>query len=264
MHDPLAPDLQPEVLDRRRWLRWAAGGGASALAGCATFGPKPAARGRSQPVAFSTAELVDGLPQGWLPHVMRRDRRTTEYRCVQKDGRQVLEAVARKATSGLRCAVDVDPHRTPWLQWSWRVDRFPEDAALDDDERDDSPARVIVAFDGDSRRLGLRDLMFAELVELLTGQPLPFAMLMYSWDGRAPVEQVIAYPRSGRIQYLVVESGSARTGQWLSYRRNVLDDYRQVFGAEPGRIHHVGVLNDSDDLQLELQSWFGDIAFEAS
>lgn len=89
-------------------------------------------------------------------------------------------------------------------------------------------------------------------------------MLMYSWDGRAPVEQVIAYPRSGRIQYLVVESGSARTGQWLSYRRNVLDDYRQVFGAEPGRIHHVGVLNDSDDLQLELQSWFGDIAFEAS
>lgn len=169
MHDPLAPDLQPEVLDRRRWLRWAAGGGASALAGCATFGPEPAARGRSQPVAFSTAELVDGLPQGWLPHVMRRDRRTTEYRCVQKDGRQVLEAVARKATSGLRCAVDVDPHRTPWLQWSWRVDRFPEDAALDDDERDDSPARVIVAFDGDSRRLGLRDLMFAELVELLTG-----------------------------------------------------------------------------------------------
>jgi hypothetical protein len=151
--------------------------------------------------------------------------------------------------------------RAPWLAWSWRVDRFPNGASIADDERDDSPARIVLAFDGDAGTLRLRDRMFSDLVELVTGQPLPFATLMYAWDGEAVPEQVIAYPRSSRIQYLVVESGAQRTGRWLTYRRNVRDDYRRVYGAEPGRIRQVGVLCDSDDLALDLNAWFGDIVF---
>ena len=122
----------------------------------------------------------------------------------------------------------------------------------------------MLAFDGDSKTLRLRDRLFADLVELITGQTLPFATLMYAWDGEAAAEQVIAYPRSSRIQYLVVEQGAERSGRWLSYRRDVRDDYRRVYGTEPGRIRHVGVLCDSDDLKLELRSWFGDIAFAAA
>lgn len=203
------------------------------------------------------------MPDGWRTHAMRRDRALTDYRVVRRDGRQVLEAHALRSSSGLRCDVDIDPLRTPWLSWSWRVDQFPSEASIADDERDDSPARIVVTFDGDPRTLRLRDRMFSELVEVVTGKPLPFATLMYAWDGEAAPDQVIAYPRSSRIQYLVVERGAQRTGRWLGYRRNLCDDYRRVFGAEPGRIRQVGVLSDSDDLKLELISWFGDIEFRA-
>jgi hypothetical protein len=212
-------------------------------------------------VPFSTARKLGAVPDGWYAHVMRRDRELTDYRVVRRDGRQVLEAHALRSTSGLRCDVDIDPLRTPWLSWSWRCDQFPSGVSIADDERDDSPTRIVLTFDGDLRTLRLRDRMFSELVELVTGQPLPFATLMYAWDGQAAPEQVIAYPRSSRVQYLVVESGAQRTGRWLSYRRNVRDDYRRVYGAEPGRIRQVGVLSDSEDLKLELFSWFGDIAF---
>jgi hypothetical protein len=215
------------------------------------------------PARFSAGRVIDGLPEGWRPHVMRLDRRLTNYRVVRREGRQVLEATARQSTSGLRCDVDIDPLQTPWLQWGWRVDRFPDGATIADDERDDSPARIVLAFDGDHGTLGTRDRIFKDLVELLTGKALPFATLMYVWDGEAPLEKVIAYPRSGRIQYLVVESGAGGAGRWLSYRRNVRDDYRRVFGAEPGRIRHIGVLSDSDDLKVEVQSWFDDITFDA-
>jgi hypothetical protein len=238
------------------------------LAGCAVTpsgapAPEQAAL-QDGPVPFSSARDLGALPGGWHTHLMRRDRSATDYHLVQRDGRRVLEAHALRASSGLRCDVDIDPLRTPWLSWSWRVDQFPSEASIADDDRDDSPARLVLTFDGDSRTLRLRDRMFSELVEMVTGQPLPFATLMYAWDGEAAPEQVIAYPRSARIQYLVVERGAQRTGRWLSYRRNVRDDYRRVYGSEPGRIRQVGVLCDSDDLQLELMAWFGDIAFAAT
>ncbi len=219
---------------------------------------RPAPQG---PVPFSTARTLGVVPDGWHAHVMRRDRDHTDYRVVRRDGRQVLEAHALRSTSGLRCDVDIDPLRTPWLSWSWRVDQFPSGASIADDERDDSPARIVLTFEGDTRTLAFRDRMFSELVELVTGQPLPFATLMYAWDGEAAPEQVIAYPRSARIQYLVVERGAQRAGRWLSYRRNVREDYRRIYGTEPGRIRQIGVLCDSEDLKLELFSWFGDIAF---
>jgi hypothetical protein len=248
---------------RREGLRRLAAVGALPLVGCAVAPETPTPPATSSVAGlpqFSRARSLGAPPEGWQAHVIRRDRSLTDYRIVRRDGRQVLEAHALRSTSGLSCNVDIDPLRRPWLSWSWRVDRFPAGVSIADDERDDSPARIVLAFDGDASTLRLRDRMFSDLVELVTGQPLPFATLMYTWDGEAAPEQVIAYPRSGRIQYLVVEKGAQRTGRWLAYRRNVRDDYRRIYGTEPGRIRQVGVLCDSDDLALELQAWFGDIA----
>lgn len=194
---------------------------------------------------------------------MRRDRGLTVYESVERDGRRAVHAVADASTSALRCDVDIDPLSTPWLSWEWCVDRFPDNISVADDERDDSPARVVVAFDGDDATLAPRDRMFREMVEFLTGTALPFATLMYVWDGQAEPESVLAYPRTGRVQYLVVESGAASAGRWLGYRRNVADDYRRVFRAEPGRIRHVGLLADSDDLKLRTESWFANLAFSS-
>ncbi|WP_341891379.1 DUF3047 domain-containing protein [Variovorax sp. YR752] len=249
---------------RRRCCAALAASAAGTLAACAGHRiqvPKELASPRVP--AFSAAAAATELPAGWAPHIMRRDRPPTQYRLHERDERVVVHAVAEHSTSGLRCDVDIDPHATPWLGWEWRVDRFPRGASVADDERDDSPARVVLAFDGDMRQLRLRDLMFMEQVELFTGKTLPFATLMYTWDGEAAVDSVIAYPRSSRIQYLVVEQGPARAGRWLRYRRNVVDDYRRVFGADPGPIRHVGVLTDSDDLRLRVESWFGDITLTA-
>ena len=106
--------------------------------------------------------------------------------------------------------------------------------------------------------------MFYEQVELFTGIRLPFATLTYVWDGQLPVGRVVPYSRTSRIQYQVVESGSARAGQWLSYERNVFDDFARVFGqVPPGRIVSVGVLTDSDDLKNEVEAWYGDIGLFA-
>ena len=52
-------------------------------------------------------------------------------------------------------------------------------------------------------------------------------------------------------------------GGWLAYRRNVVDDYRRVFGADPGPVRDVGVMTDSDDLKTRSETWYGDLSFHA-
>lgn len=241
-----------------------AGGGL--LAGCVSA-PRPVAE--SPPVArsvvpFSGAPVDGGPPPGWQPYVMRRDKARTVYGTARVDERTVLHAHADKSSSGLYCAVDVDPQVTPWLRWQWRVEALHVQASVQDDHTEDTPTRIVVAFDGDVSRLPLRERLFFEQVELFTGNRLPYATLTYVWDGRLSVGQVLPYARSQRIQYQVVESGSAGLGRWLAYERNVVEDFQAVFGEmPPGRITSVGVLTDSDDLKNEVQAWYGDIGLHA-
>jgi hypothetical protein len=256
-----AADVPPVLVDRRRLCLGAIA--LSGLAGCGTVREQPRPTSCAGLTLFSAAGPLGGWPDCWQEQVMRRDLASTRYQLVERANRRVLHAVANRATSGLRCDVDIDPIATPWFSWGWRVDSLETTATVAADELDDCPVRVILAFDGDTSLLSPRERLFHELVGTLTGYTLPFATLMYVWDGQAGVESVFDYPRSARIRYLVVESGAARTGHWLHYRRNVADDYRRVFGAEPGRLRSVGVLTDSDDLRTNTEAWYTDMAFAA-
>ena len=271
-----AASLRSVDHNRRRLVRALPGLGAvvaggGVLSGCASL--LPAGPGAAQSSVAEHAAVVpfsqqfpNGVPpQGWEPYIIRRNLAQTSYAVENMDGRTVLHANANGASSGLHCPVDINPLITPWLRWQWRVDSLHEEATVMDDDVEDTPARVIVAFDGDVSRLSLRDRMFYEQVELFTGNKLPYATLTYVWDGQLPVGRVVPYARTPRIQYQVVESGPRQLGRWLQYERNVVDDFVKVFGQlPPGRISSVGVLTDSDDLKNQVEAWYGDIGLYAA
>lgn len=252
--------------DRRRLLQLggtALGMSAAGLLGAGCSSLRPATPVHSEVARFSNSrQLADGLPAGWRLHVTRPDRPVTGYGLQRIDDRLALHAVAESSTSGVRCDVDIDLARRPWLRWEWRVDSIAADATAADDDQDDCPARVVLGFAGDMRRLSLRDRLFGDQVELFTGEALPFATLCYLWDGQAAPETVLPYARSSRIRYLVVESGNAATGRWQTYRRNVVADFQRVYGEAPGRLLSVGVLTDSDDLKGRAEAWYGDLVIE--
>ena len=254
---------------RRQWLASALGLGAAAagLGGCAGTPhadnhPADAAADVTpapQVVPFSAA-AAGGPPAGWRPYALRKDLTRTRYTVVPEGERRVLNARAAASATGLRCAVHIDPTQHGKLQFSWRVRDVPPQANVAEAVHDDCPARIIVAFEGDDARLPLRDRLFFDQVELFTGQRLPYATLMYVWDGgRHAVESVHRNHRTARIQYLTVESGAHRAGRWLHYQRDVVADYQRVFGEAPGNIIGVGVLTDADALKLQLEAWYGDI-----
>ena len=72
----------------------------------------------------------------------------------------------------------------------------------------DSVVRVVLSFEGDRFRLSSRDHMLSELVQLMTGGPLPYATLMYVWCTTRETGSVITNPRTERIRKPV--PGTAR------------------------------------------------------
>jgi hypothetical protein len=244
-------------------LRAASAAALLLLAACAATpaGDAPEAVALPRVQSFSGHPPGEALPQGWRPWTLSRFKRPTEYRLVDYHGHTVVRARASSSASGLVHPLELDPLTHPLLQWRWKVEDLI--AAADNTQKhlEDSPVRLVVSFSGDIETLPLRDRMFFDNVRLVTGQQLPYATLMYIWENRAPVETVIDNMHTSRIKMIVVESGRDRIGQWQDVTRNVVEDYRRAFGADPQRITAVGIMTDTDNTGENAHAWYGDIAF---
>jgi Protein of unknown function (DUF3047) len=85
----------------------------------------------------------------------------------------------------------------------------------------------------------------------------------YIWDTTAPAESVFKSEKTGTVTYVVVRSGPADLGRWITERRNVHEDYKRIFGEEPGDPAGVSFGIDSDDVKGTAESYIGRILFRA-
>ena len=76
-----------------------------------------------------------------------------------------------------------------------------------------------------------------------------------------PAETVLRSPYTDRVRMIVVESGAQRIGQWISVRRNVLEDFRRAYDEEADDIVAVGLMTDPGDDGSRRRSFYGDITF---
>jgi hypothetical protein len=237
-----------------------------ALAGCADLPERahPAAEADApggSVTAFSLAQPGLELPGAWRPWRLSRLKKLTAYELVDYNGSVVVKAMSAASASGLVHPLDIEPRELPVLRWRWKVPRLIEGANNARRNAEDAPVRVVLSFDGDLASLPLEDRMFFDRIRALTGHELPYATLMYIWENQAEPGTVIPNPHNGRIQMIVAESGSARTGTWKLESQNVYEDYKRAFGAEPGRITAIAVMTDTDNTGATVEAYYGDIAF---
>lgn len=148
------------------------------------------------------------------------------------------------------------------LSFAWQIDALAVGADLATAEGDDSPVRIVLAFDGDRSRLSPRVHRLSEMSRLLTGEDLPYATLAYVWSNTDAPGTVVVNRRSDRIRKIVVESGAERLGQWLTYERDVQADFRAAFGEAPGPLLAIAVMTDTDNTQSALQAWYGPLSLQ--
>ena len=169
-----------------------------------------------------------------------------------EDRGSVLRACADGAASGLFRELDVDLERTPVLRWSWWIDAPVAVADVRTRAGDDFAARVYVVFSG--------GLAFWRTTSLV-----------YVWADAGAPDGFWANPFTDNVRMLAVNRGAADSGSrsgarsgWNSVRRNVVDDYRAAFDAEPPSIAAVAIMTDTDQTGARAVARYGELWFEAA
>lgn len=258
-------------------MRRAAAAAALALAACAAPHDDPLVwsdelarelpleEGDVVEVARFSRQAPGEVAPPWETYVVLRGNVPTDYRLVEIDGVTVLAAEGREGGSALRRKVHVDPHRQPWLEWRWRV---PAPAAgeppLGVTSAKSPAARLSIGFHGDTAKLDFEDRAKLRLANVLTAHGLPYASLIYVWRPGMPLETVYASPHTERVRFIVVENRDYGGPEWLTVRRNVVDDYRRAFGEDPGDIVAFGLMTDFGDDGSPRRTHYGDITLRRS
>lgn len=164
-----------------------------------------------------------GLPISWqfidssgnLQPVTSDIMSEEEYFEIQKEnGNRFLRAVTYDRAHRLilmnKQRFDWNLTRHPRLAWRWRALKLPAGAREDVDDKNDSGAAVYVTFS--------RDWL---------GRP---KSIKYVYSSTLPVGTVVSF---GRLKVLVISSGIDGTGDWQQVDRDVVQDYRALFGGDP-------------------------------
>jgi hypothetical protein len=167
----------------------------------------------------------------------------TDYHVVHEGTNFFLQAVADKTCSAFSVKLNIKPPPKLTLRWRWKIDCAPTNGSERVTNRFDHAARVFIAFD------------------TFIGTP---RSLDYLWANEEKVGTVLSHPLSSRIQLVMVESGDARAGEWISEKRDVRVDWKKAFGHRTmPKIIGIGVLTDGDSLGCKLTADYADIELVA-
>jgi hypothetical protein len=142
---------------------------------------------------------------------------TGNWQVVDDAENQVIKLRTESSSFALEKSITVDLKQTPYLEWEWKVTVPPTGGDFSSPDTDDQAAQLLIVF----------PKTFFERRKVIS----------YIWDPTAPQGTIgtATGPIYLNVKALVVESGVGQIGNWLIEKRNVVEDYRGLFGEIPER-----------------------------
>ncbi len=211
--------------------------------------------------AFSTA--APGEPPAPWKFASLPNKVPTRYAIVELGGARVLKVEADESYGNLVHGLHLLIGERATLAWRWRVDKLVDNADLKVRAGDDSPAKLCVFFAFDAGKLPLGERTKLAIAHATTGQDVPTETLCYVWDNKLPIDTGLPNAFTKRIRMIVLQSGAARLGQWVTQRRSLAADYQRMFADESdGKVPEVvgvAVSADADNTHGHALAYFGDV-----
>lgn len=193
-----------------------------------------------EPVGFR------GIPAGWKGESWGKTA-SFDLGIVSDGGRRALHLKSHRDRStinrDLRGLVDLEA--TPVLEWSWKVVVLPAGGDARHRETTDQAAQIYVAWERPPALLRSR-------------------IIGYAWDTSAPAGSILKSRKTGTITYVIMRSGADELGQWLTERRNVVEDFRKIYGETPPNPTVLSISIDSNDTRSVAESYIGPIVFRSN
>jgi len=180
----------------------------------------------SQPINITFQINESGkFPSGWTS--MNGNGATKIYTIRTEAGLVFLHADAQATAVQIGTEHKWVLKDFPVLQWQWRAVLFPDGTNEREKYRNYSVLAVYVVFGH-----------------------LPFInTIKYIWSDTIPVGTVFTSPTANNTKIIVIRSGRMQANMWITEKRDVLSDYRLIFGEKEKDPIATGIviLTDSDN-----------------
>ncbi len=199
-----------------------------------------------QAVAENLVVKISDFSSGKLDHWDTKVfKDLTDYRIVEQNNRKVLRATSQSAASGLYRELRIDLHKTPYLNWSWRIENTLDGLNEQTKSGDDYAARVYVIVSGGFAFWRTK-------------------ALNYVWSGNSPKGRSWPNAFAGdNAMMLALRSREDPIGSWVFEKRNVKSDLSKFFGENIPYIDAIAIMTDTDNSQGEASAYYGEIYFSA-
>lgn len=191
-------------------------------------------------VAQAEGLILDNFEQGLAPSWEEKSfQGHTIYTVVADGGGRVLRAQSQNSASGLILKKEYDPKRYPRLAWRWKVENILQKGDETRKTGDDYAARVYVIFPH----------WFTPKTRSIN----------YIWANKLPKGEFVPNPFLSNAVMLAVQSGGGRVGEWINEERDVVADYRRIFGEEPPLVGAVAIMTDTDNTGEAAVAYYDDL-----
>ncbi|HVO95481.1 MAG TPA: DUF3047 domain-containing protein [Terriglobales bacterium] len=186
-----------------------------------------------------------GIPSGWTGESFGR-RADYDFAIEQSgDGRALhLKSQNDHSTIARDITGKVHLQETPILEWTWKATILPAGGDLRRKETTDMAAQLYI--------------VWPRFPALLRSR-----IIGYVWDAATPAATIVKSQKTGTVTFVVMRSGSKELGKWLTERRNVVEDYRHIFGEYPDDPSAITISIDSNDTRSTAEAFIGPIVFRA-
>ena len=183
-----------------------------------------------------------GIPGDWKEQTWGKPAYDLEI--VSDNGQPVLHLRSKGDNSTISRDLkgSVDLNETPILEWRWKVITLPTGGNACQKPTDDEAAQVYVAW-------------------VRSPEAVRSRIIGYVWDSTAPAGTICKSQKTATVTYVVLRSGADELGKWITERRNVVEDFRRIYGEAPDNPSALSLAIDSDDTRSSAESFIGATVF---
>ncbi len=185
---------------------------------------------------FSQGVDAKGIPQGWQ---LKEKSGKADFSVVKDGDLSALQLRSADTSFSIQKEVKVDLKQYPVLSWKWKVTKLPKGGDFRKTKTDDQAAQLFLAF-------------------------TKTKSIVYIWDTTAPeglMSEAIAPPLM-TIKLVVVRSGPAELGKWITETRNIYEDYKKFYGEEPPLVKGMRLQINSQHTETSAESYFADVIYK--
>lgn len=193
----------------------------------------------SSPVWAAELPVSSFADEGLAGWESKSFKGVTEYRVIKENGLSVVKAVSTASASGLVKKISFSPAKYRYLRWRWKITHTVTGGDEKSRDGDDYAARVYVIFPG---------RFFWQM-----------KAINYIWANKLAKGKFAPNAYTANTKMVAVESGNEKAGQWLAEERDLLADYRTLFGTDPPEAEAIAIMTDTDNTDGIAEAWYADI-----